>query len=275
MENAVVAQKQKGLTGFTLKIIALVCMLIDHIQYFFEFTGAIPIWFGWIGRLAGPLFLFTVVEGFAHTRSRKKYFLRVWGMSVAMGAVNYALMLIRPRGDGFTPQNNIFATFALLMVLWQGIDWLRAKRWMRGLAAALIPFALLAGFALLPQSVVGWAYIVEYILVPLPMLTEGGIPFLVGGLILYLLRRRRGWQVGVWALWTLAWNAYAMVVVGGDLAWWFTEGYEWMGIFAGVFMLAYNGQRGRGAKNLFYIFYPAHVYILYAASVGVYALTMG
>lgn len=275
MENITTVQGHKGLSGFAIKMIALVLMLLDHIHYFFDFTGAIPIWFSWLGRLSGELFLFMVVEGFIHTHNRKKYFLRVWIMSVAMGAVNYALMVFAPRGDGFSPQNNIFATFALLMVLWQGIDWLRAKRWVRGLAALLIPFALLAGMMMLPQSVVGWAYMAEYILVPLPMLTEGGIPFLVAGLILYLLHRHRGWQVGIWALWMLAWNAYAMVVTGGDLAWWFTTGYEWMGIFAGVFMLAYNGQRGRNVKNLFYIFYPAHVYILYAASVGVYALTMG
>ena len=46
----------------------------------------------------------------------------------------------------------------------------------------------------------------------------------------------------------------------------FTVYYEWLGIFAVVLMLLYNGKRGRGCKPLFYIFYPAHVYILYALS---------
>ena len=31
-------------------------------------------------------------------------------------------------------------------------------------------------------------------------------------------------------------------------------------------MLLYNGERGRGYQKLFYVFYPAHVYILYALS---------
>lgn len=40
-------------------------------------------------------------------------------------------------------------------------------------------------------------------------------------------------------------------------------------------MLLYNGKRGRGIKNFFYIFYPAHVYILYALSFAVYHVLMG
>ena len=46
----------------------------------------------------------------------------------------------------------------------------------------------------------------------------------------------------------------------------FTLAYEWLSVFAVFFMLLYNGQRGRGLKRLFYIFYPAHVYLLYALS---------
>ena len=37
-------------------------------------------------------------------------------------------------------------------------------------------------------------------------------------------------------------------------------------------MLWYNGQRGRGHKALFYVFYPAHVYVFYALSWGLYLL---
>ena len=37
-----------------------------------------------------------------------------------------------------------------------------------------------------------------------------------------------------------------------------------------LLMLLYNGQRGKGHKQLFYWFYPAHVYLLYGASCFVY-----
>lgn len=79
--------KEKGLTGFGLKYLALVFMVLDHIHYFFEFTGKVPIAFSWIGRLAAPLFLFCFVEGFIHTHDRKKYFLKIYLISVVMGVI--------------------------------------------------------------------------------------------------------------------------------------------------------------------------------------------
>ena len=50
----------------------------------------------------------------------------------------------------------------------------------------------------------------------------------------------------------------------------FTDYYEWFGVAAVLLMLLYNGQRGSGHKQLFYWFYPAHVYLLYGASCLVY-----
>ena len=46
----------KGLSGTALKTIALVLMLMDHIHYFFEFTGCIPEWFSMLACLSAPLF---------------------------------------------------------------------------------------------------------------------------------------------------------------------------------------------------------------------------
>ena len=71
---------KKGLDGTQLKTVALVLMVLDHIHYFFEFTGWVPIWFNMLGRLSAPLFLFCTVEGFAHTHDRKRYVLRIWAL---------------------------------------------------------------------------------------------------------------------------------------------------------------------------------------------------
>ena len=68
----------KKLTGFNLKYLALVLMVMDHIHYMFEFTGYVPIWFSWLGRIAAPLFLFCLIEGFIHTHDRKKYFKKIY-----------------------------------------------------------------------------------------------------------------------------------------------------------------------------------------------------
>ena len=78
---------KKRFTDFQLKWIALVLMVMDHIHYFFEFTGKIPEWFSMLGRLSAPLFLFCLLEGFQHTRNRKKYFLRMLSLLFLVGCL--------------------------------------------------------------------------------------------------------------------------------------------------------------------------------------------
>ena len=134
--------KQKlGLTGTALKTIALVLMVMDHIHYFFEFTGVVPEWFSMLARLSAPLFLFCTVEGFAHTHDRRRYFLRIWAIGTAMGTVEFFMLYAGAfrRGDGFYPMNAIFQDLMLLCIVWQGIDWLRQRRFVRGALAAAMP----------------------------------------------------------------------------------------------------------------------------------------
>ena len=52
----------------------------------------------------------------------------------------------------------------------------------------------------------------------------------------------------------------------------FFEAYDWLGVFSALFMLCYNGERGRGNAKLFYWFYPLHIYILYGLSVVVFVV---
>ena len=48
--------RAKGLSDTALKEIALALMVLDHIHYFFTFTGAVPEWFSMLGRVSAPLF---------------------------------------------------------------------------------------------------------------------------------------------------------------------------------------------------------------------------
>ena len=98
-----------------------------------------------------------------------------------------------------------------------------------------------------------------------------------GGVLLYLLRNHRKAQVAVWALYSFLWDFVRVYLQlrgqpGFELSQMFTTYYEWFGVAAAVLMLAYNGMRGSGHKQLFYWFYPAHVYLLYGVSCLVYRL---
>ena len=278
---------KKGLDGTQLKTIALVLMVLDHIHYFFEFTGCIPTVFSMLGRLSAPLFLFCTVEGFAHTHDRKRYVLRIWAIGTAMAALEFFMIYAGAfrRGDGFYPQNAIFQDLVLLCVIWQGIDWLREKKIAKGAAAIAAvlcwPYMVVAFLLLFPQvqDMPTASAVVAFLMTsPLPMwtaVTDGSWGFLLGGVLLYALRGHRPVQLGVWALNALLWDLvlpFAMLHAQADFVWtqMFTDYYEWFGVAAAVLMGLYNGRRGSGHKQLFYWFYPAHIYLLYGASCLLY-----
>ena len=79
---------KRVLTGSALKIIAILTMAIDHIashllRYQEAFTAPLITYhdhyISWyfllrcVGRLAFPIFAFLIVEGFIHTRDRRRY----------------------------------------------------------------------------------------------------------------------------------------------------------------------------------------------------------
>lgn len=71
MENR---KERFGLSGSTLKIIAMVLMVLDH-AYTILFPN-IDI-FKAVGRLSFPIFCFMIVEGFRHTKNIKRYMARL------------------------------------------------------------------------------------------------------------------------------------------------------------------------------------------------------
>ena len=147
--------RAKGLSDTALKEIALALMVLDHIHYFFAFTGAVPEWFSMLGRVSAPLFLFCTAEGFAHTHSRKTYLFRLWAMGAGMGAVQFLIGIgLGKRADGFYPMNGILRDLTVACLLWQGLDWLRQRRFGRaaviGGVGVLWPAASLALMAVLP-----------------------------------------------------------------------------------------------------------------------------
>lgn len=274
----------RGLDGTQLKTLAAVLMLLDHIGYFFAFMGRVPGAFSAVGHLAAPLFLFCLAEGFSHTHSRGRYFLRIWLLGAAMGGVRFFMQFagFAVRGDGFYPQNSILSAYALLLVFWRGIDLVRARRILLGaalmLAPALWPFAANALWRLLPAGAEPFAGFACWTLLPLWNTTgDTSLPVMVAGVLIYALRGRRRAQAAGFAAWTVFYHFFlvwqmASAMPGFAPMQMLTRYNEWLGAFAAIPMLCYNGKRGAGRRAFFYAFYPAHVYILYALSCAVYAM---
>lgn len=112
-----------SLSGSSLKILALLIMLIDHMgailfpQYFFLRI---------IGRLAFPIFCFLLVEGFIHTKNVKKYALRL-GIFALISEIPFDLALFNRPFD-FSHQNIFFTLFIGLLVL-IGIHKFKQRPW--------------------------------------------------------------------------------------------------------------------------------------------------
>lgn len=281
MQHSLQPAVTKGLSGFALKYLAMALMVLDHIHYFFSYTGKVPLFFSWAGRLAAPLFLFCIIEGFTHTHDRKKYFLRIYLLSALMGAVQFSFYnighgLVRP--DGFFPQNQMLASFSILIVVLQGFDWCARKKWIRGLAAILIPvllpFAASALMMTAQSPVLLFAMnLLAFTVLPLhSFIMDGGTATLIFGVILYLFRKNRKLQAGAFVITCILWDIVRLLLMAPGLKAvdFFTLAYEWMEVFAVVPMLCYNGMRGSGSKSLFYWFYPVHIYVLYALSFILY-----
>lgn len=274
-------KRMQGISATGLKLIALVSMLMDHISYIFGYTGRIPWWFGLAGRLAAPLFLFCLVEGFTHTRNRKKYYCRMLCIAAPMGLLlffmRFAGLFVRP--DGFYPENAMLSAFLLLILCFQAFDWIGTKRPKKILAGC----AVLAGLFAWPFLLGLWsmagpvsaniAGILGYTL--LPVLNISGdvtLPVLLSGIVLYVTRKHRKIQAAALLAVSFLWYfvfVYLSVrgLPGFEFSQMFTRYYEWIGaVFAVPLLLCYNGERGAGYGRFFYVFYPAHIYILYALS---------
>ena len=128
----------KQLTKNQLKILAMVCMTLDHIGAAF-FPQAV--WLRVIGRLAFPLFSYCIAEGCRYTRNKARYF----GSVFACGAV--CVIAFLPFG-GFC--GNALITLSLSILLLYGMEAWKSSGKLRFLA---LTAALAAVFYLLCRTV--------------------------------------------------------------------------------------------------------------------------
>lgn len=255
---------KKIATATNLKYLAFGLMFLDHIHEMFIEMGA-PSWLNICGRLVFPIFLFLAADSFYYTRDRKKYMLRLLLMSWLMIIGNMIVGSLFQNGHvGLA--NNAFSTFFITGVyIWswdffvKGIKNRSAKDFGKGLILFLLPIiCALPMILLFSPSLLGSLspltarlLILLVSLIPNILMVEGGFLLVLLGLLFYIFREKRLLQILSLALITI-------LLYLSDPA-----SIQWTMIFAALPIFLYNGQKGRGDKYFFYIFYPVHIYALY------------
>ena len=238
------ASKNFELTAAVLHIIAMTLMLMDHL-----WATLLPAreWLTCAGRVAFPIFAFMAVEGYFHTRSFKKYILRMLLFAV-LSEIPFDLMY---GGTWFYPvHQNVLWTFLLgLLGVWL-MEQVRkkGKTWMYLLVCVLVVPAGL---------VLGTLCMVDYY----------GVGVLTV-FVFYFLHGRKGWCF-LGQLAALYW--LNVELLGGLMYPVQLFGMEFELCQQGLALLAlipiwlYHGRQGYHSKPfqyLCYAFYPVHMLLL-------------
>lgn len=222
-------QRAFGLTNNQLKIIAMLSMLIDHVgMVLFPAVGVLRT----IGRLAFPIFAFMIAEGCAHTRSRRDYLLKIGAMALICQIV-YAIA-------EQSLYQSVMVTFTLSILTIYGIDGFLQKKNALSFATMVAAMAAVVFMTFIgPEIFSGTDFAVDYgfwgVLLPIAV---------------YYIPSRQGKILA---------TALILTMLG------ITQGgRQWYALLAVPVLMLYNGRRGKlNLKYLFYVFYPAHLGIIY------------
>lgn len=254
-----------------LKILALICMVFDHIGEFFLNS---PIWFRWIGRLSAPLFFYCSAWGFYYTKNRKRYLFRLYFLGIVMSIGNIIIFLVLKKANGIN--NNIFVTLFLGCVIVDLIERKSTnKEKIRGITCftlhQIIIFTLcvaLAEFLEIPWFIgMNMRYYLYGALFGSVIFCEGSICFVLFFVIVYFLKKKKKELCVFFSLFSfilefLIRRAYYM---RGAIEYLVPfNKFQWMMVFVLPLFLMYNGKEGRKCKWFYYLFYPMHIWILYA-----------
>ncbi|MBR5597096.1 MAG: conjugal transfer protein TraX [Lachnospiraceae bacterium] len=227
-------QKKFGVSGSTLKIMALVIMLIDHIGavivmrtmsapgFDHDFWGSLYWPLRYVGRLAFPVFCFLLVEGFSYTSNVKKYLGRI---------ILFALISEIPFDLALTGQwldfqyQNVFWELAVGILAMMAIDYIEKSNF------SYVPQVIFRLTAIAVLAVGAEALQLDY-----------GMYGVISIVALYAFKKNKWYQLLIGAI-TFCWEPVAPI--------------------AFLLLAFYNGERGRKIKYTFYIFYSTHLLVLY------------
>lgn len=268
------------MTGTALKLIAMVLMTIDHIGVYIP--GA-PLWLRYIGRLSACIFFFCAVEGFSHTHDKKRYLMRLYLASIGMTVLDILLPLLL--GQTAPIRANVFLEITGMMLLLYLLEMHRGnpkKQLISGILYAAYQIAVnsLVGAVLKYESIADERLVRALLACSVP---EDANVLYVDLLILLFWfcrgdKKKLSAAFSGYVLFQIFWNVLAVpsrLPVIGEMfqafgtVWEraFRTDFQWMMIFALPLLLSYNGQKGKGCKWLFYVYYPLHIGILYTVGV--------
>lgn len=286
--------KFRGFSSYQIKLIALVLMTIDHLAaYGFEIP-IIDTYYNQlrtIGRLAAPLFFFILTESISHTRSKPKFLLRLYLAAVGVGLFTTVTNFFFGNTIGWFFHGNIlfdyFYTALYIILIEQLILALKEKCVKRG-------FLAVSGFVAtgIVHLICMWLDRINFSSSGLdfkqvwslrdlmasflasPLGVGYTILFVLMGVLMYFAKNKYG-KAAVLLLfsgicyfgWNLEFLRYSIIgsVIGGN------QPYM---VFAIPFILLYNGEKGKGRKYFFYLYYPLHRYVI-SIAVYIYQLFSG
>lgn len=239
---------EKGLDSYKLKMIALVFMILDHVHTYLFHSQ--PRFISLITRFVAPLFLYLMIDGFYHTRSRIKFLIRLFvaGLIMKLGntAINEFFHHLDPiKYDFYLPWNNIFLTLAFLFAFVWCLENVRQRN----------------------KKVLN--IILALIIAVCSILCEGGIYMLPIAFVFWLFHEKKHLQfvgICVWCIIILAFGLLNYFKTNPcDLYTYLCDDCQWAMFSVIPFILLYNGKRGKNtafSKYLFYIIYPLHLWLL-------------
>lgn len=209
---------------FVLKIIGLITMFLDHYQFMIGGSEIFRI----IGRVAFPIFAFTLSEGYVHTRNLKKYLLRIFCFAVG---IQILFILF-----GYGSIVNIFFTlfFGLVAIYILNLK----KDLVKEPFMKVIKVILIAGILYFAQVL---------------QLDYGAY----GILLIMIFNAFRNDKLKI-LMSFLALNMFNII---------FPNVFQIIdtqifSLISLIFIFMYNGEKGKSIRYFFYLFYPVHFFIL-------------
>lgn len=230
-------EKSKGFTGSTLKIVAMVTMLIDHVAAVLLTRMYLTGWLGaefysvifvlrLIGRVAFPIYCFLLVEGFERTGNFKRYLLRMAAFAL-ISEIPFDLSLTGKFFD--IGHQNVMFTMMLGLLAMYGMKWVEEKK---PFGEKKLPVQLVIGVV---AAVIATLLNTDY--------SWGGV-LCICAIYLFKASNTRKALLG---------NAFLIMRSTLEVA----------ALFSVPLIGGYNGERGLKLKYFFYVFYPLHLLLLY------------